>query len=112
MIHQTFSMMLFLLVAGHALADYPLQGDFLAQAKNRNTPIGKMFWPHGLLAHSMIHGGFVAVLTGSVALGAAEAVIHAATDWLKCEGRISLNVDQFVHIACKLVWAILVGGAP
>ena len=112
MIHQTFAMTLFLLVAAHALADYPLQGDFLAQAKNRNTPIGKMFWPHALLAHSMIHGGFVLLLIGSLWLALAEVAIHAATDWLKCEGRISLNVDQFIHLACKLVWAILAGGMP
>ena len=28
-----------LLVAAHALADYPLQGEFLARAKNRFQPL-------------------------------------------------------------------------
>lgn len=98
---------LFFLMVGHALADYPLQGDFLSNAKNRNTPIGKIFWPHALTAHSLIHGGFVAILTGSVALGLAETIIHGITDWLKCENIISLNTDQIVHIACKFVWAYL-----
>lgn len=102
-----FSMLLFLLVVGHALADYPLQGDFLANGKNRNTPLGAIFWPHALFAHSMIHGGFVAVLTGSVWLGVAEAAIHGATDWLKCEGKISLRTDQAIHLGCKLLWAVL-----
>lgn len=32
------------LVAGHALADYPLQGDFLARAKNRAAPIPGVPW--------------------------------------------------------------------
>lgn len=32
------------LVAGHALADYPLQGDFLARAKNRTAPIAGFPW--------------------------------------------------------------------
>lgn len=100
-----FAKLLFLLLAAHALADYPLQGDFLAQAKNRNTPIGKLFWPHALFAHSMIHGGFVLLLTGSIWLALGEVMIHAATDWLKCENRISLNADQFVHIFCKICWA-------
>jgi hypothetical protein len=76
-----FIHLLFMLIAAHALCDYPLQGDFLAQAKNRNTPVGKVFWPHALFAHSMIHGGAVVLLTGSVVLGVAEAVIHAVTDF-------------------------------
>ncbi len=100
--------LLFFLIVGHSLSDYPLQGDFLSAAKNRNTPIGKLFWPHALFAHSMIHGGFVAILTGSVWLGVAESVIHGATDWLKCENKISLNVDQAIHVTCKFIWAFLV----
>jgi hypothetical protein len=104
---MTFATLLFLLVAAHALADYPLQGDFLAQAKNRNTVLGKLFCPHALFAHSMIHGGFVLLLTGSVALAMAEVAIHAATDWLKCEQKISLNTDQAIHLTCKLVWAAI-----
>lgn len=103
-----FVTLLFLLVFAHMLADYPLQGDFLAQAKNRNTKLGMMFWPHALAAHSIIHGGFVLLLTASIWLALAEILIHAATDWLKCEMRISLNVDQAIHIGCKVLWAALV----
>lgn len=100
-----FAKLLFLLLAAHALADYPLQGDFLAQAKNRNTPIGKIFWPHALFAHSMIHGGFVLLLTGLLPLAIGEVIIHGVTDALKCDGKISLNADQFVHVFCKVCWA-------
>lgn len=103
-----FVYLLFLLIAAHALADYPLQGDFLAQAKDRNTAIGKVFWPHALFAHTVIHGGFVLIITGSVLLASLETIIHAITDWLKCEKKISLNTDQAIHIACKVVWALLV----
>lgn len=103
-----FVTLLFLLLFAHALADYPLQGDFLSQAKNRNTPIGKVFWPHALGAHAMIHGGFVLLLTGSIWLAIAEVIVHAATDWAKCEQEISLNVDQAIHIACKVLWAAVV----
>ncbi|WP_454056869.1 DUF3307 domain-containing protein [Cupriavidus sp. Marseille-Q8015] len=102
---HAFFPLLFWLLVGHVLADYPLQGDFLATAKDHTTPLGKVFWPHALGAHSMIHAGFVAFFTGSVVLGLAEAVIHAATDRLKCAKRISLNVDQGIHFVCKLVWA-------
>lgn len=103
-----FAYILFLLLAGHALADYPLQGDFLAQAKNRNTEIGRGFWLHALFAHSVIHGGFVLVITESVLLASLETIIHAAADWLKCEKKISLNTDQSLHIVCKVIWAALV----
>jgi hypothetical protein len=100
-----FLTMLFLLVASHALCDYPLQGPFLSEAKNPNTALGKVFWPHALFAHSMIHGGAVLLLTGSVALALIEVVIHGATDLAKCNGRISLNTDQAIHILCKIIWA-------
>lgn len=99
--------MLFLLVAAHALCDYPLQGDFLARAKDRNTDIGKMLWPHALFAHAMIHGGAVLLITGLLPLAIAEACIHAVTDWQKCEKRISANTDQAVHLLCKIVWATI-----
>lgn len=108
---EPFLWLLLFLVLVHFLADYPLQGDFLATAKNRNTEIGKIFWKHALLAHSVIHGGLVAIVTGSLILGLLEAIIHGATDFLKCENKISLNTDQAIHLTCKLVWAIIcIGG--
>jgi len=96
-----------LLIVGHALADYPLQGDFLAKAKNHTAPIPGVPWYQALLAHSAIHAGFVGVITGSLWLGVSEFIVHTITDWLKCDGRISYNVDQAVHIACKLTWVAL-----
>lgn len=105
--HSSFFVLVFWLIVGHVIADYPLQGDFLAQGKNRNTPVGKVFWPHALFAHSMIHAGFVALFTGSVVLGVLEALVHAVTDWLKCEGKISLRTDQSIHIVCKVIWALI-----
>ena len=98
--------LLFLLICAHFLADYPLQGDFLALGKSRTGP-GYVPWWHCLMAHAFIQGGFVALLTGIWWLGAAEVVIHAATDHLKCEKRIGINADQAIHIACKFVWTFI-----
>lgn len=98
---------LFLLIFGHFLADYPLQGEFLSQAKNRNTAVGKLFWKHALFAHAFIHAGFVGIITGSLWLAMAELVIHGVTDFLKCESKISLNIDQAIHIGCKVLWALI-----
>lgn len=96
-----------LMVAGHALADYPLQGDFLAKAKNHTAPIPGVPWWQALTAHSAIHAGIVGLVTGSLWLALAEFAIHNATDYAKCDGRISYNTDQAIHIACKVVWAAL-----
>jgi hypothetical protein len=96
--------MLLLLLAGHALADYPLQGDFLAKAKNRAVPIPGVPFYQALGAHALIHGGVVAIVTGTWWLGLLEAVAHAVIDDAKCTGKISFNADQILHVACKLVW--------
>ena len=100
-----FTVLLFVLLLWHALADYPLQGDFLAKAKNRLAPIAGVPWWQALAAHSMIHAGGVALITGSLWLGVAEFVVHFITDDAKCRGRIGFNTDQLIHVACKVAWA-------
>lgn len=96
-----------LLVVGHMLADYPLQGDFLARGKNRTSPLPGVPWQHPMAAHSIIHGGFVGIITGSLWLGLAETVIYAVTDDAKCRGRITYHVDQTIHVFCKVIWALI-----
>ncbi|MFV1536964.1 DUF3307 domain-containing protein [Phaeobacter sp. JH204B] len=97
---------LLLLLFAHALADYPLQGDFLSKAKNHRAPIPGVPWYQALVSHSAIHAGFVGVITGSIVLALAEFVVHTATDYAKCAGKISYNTDQAIHISCKVIWAI------
>lgn len=106
--HPDLFTLFFWLVVGHCLADYPLQGDFLANAKNPDSDLGKLFWKHALFAHSMIQAGFVLLFTGSVHLAIAEALIHAWTDYGKCKKYISLNQDQLIHIVCKLIWVFAI----
>lgn len=96
-----------ILIALHYLADFALQNDFVARAKNRNTDVGKLFWPHALLAHSSIHGLFVGLVTGSALLGVIETGLHAAIDFIKCENKISIHVDQALHIACKVLYVLV-----
>jgi len=103
--------MLALLIFAHAVADYPLQGDFLARAKSRVAPIPGFPWWQALGAHSVIHAGFVGIITGSIWLAVAEAAVHFATDDLKCRGKISLNTDQAIHIGCKILWALIATAA-
>lgn len=95
------------LIVGHALCDYPLQGDFLARAKNRTAPVPGVPWYQALGSHAIIHGGAVALLTGIPLLGVAEALIHAAIDDSKCTGKIGFNADQALHIAFKALWVAI-----
>lgn len=104
-------LLLIALLTAHALADYPLQGDFLSKAKNRTAPIPGVPWQQALGAHVMIQGGAVALITGIWWLGVLEAVVHWFTDDAKCRGRLTFNQDQAVHIACKVAWwSIALGG--
>lgn len=101
--------LLLLLLAAHCLCDYPLQGDFLAKAKNRVAPLPGVPWYQALGAHALIHGGAVALLTGVWWLGLAEALAHAAIDDGKCRGKLSFNQDQALHVGCKVAWVVVVG---
>jgi hypothetical protein len=110
MIHG-FPALLFAMLIGHALADYPLQADFLAQGKNRHTAVGREWWPWLLGSHCLIHGGFVWAITGSAWLGLAEFLAHGLTDFNKCEKNIGFHTDQTIHVLCKVAWALIAAGA-
>lgn len=131
------AVLLLLLFAGHALCDFPLQGDFLARGKNHKAPLPGVPWQYCLFAHALIHAGAVFLLTRSLILGLAELVFHAATDYAKCDGRftpafpgvmlnwrrpfepafiartadqcnaIAFDRDQAIHYGCKVVWCAL-----
>jgi len=104
----------FTLVFGHLLADYPLQGDFLARGKFGIPGVPRVTI---LLSHAGIQAGMVLVITGSLWLMLAEFVAHAAIDEAKIRGRLgsgetAFNIDQALHVACKALWCgFLMGGA-
>jgi hypothetical protein len=102
---------LFMLLFGHALADFVLQPEAMGMGKNRNAEVHSgehsLFphWSYWLAAHSLIHGGFVFLITGNILLGLIEAIAHWVTDYSKCEGLISTHQDQAIHIGCKVGYA-------
>jgi hypothetical protein len=107
----SFFTMLVYLIALHALCDFPLQGDFMAKAKNQYAPLPGVPPRAVLMLHATIHAGAVLLVTGSHAAAAAEFVIHTITDDYKCEGRISFATDQAIHVGCKVAFAALCFGA-
>ena len=96
-----------LLLFAHFLFDYPLQGDWLARAKNRSDPIPHVPWYQAMFAHTAMHGMAVWIITGIPLLGLAEMTIHWITDDLKLQGELTFNQDQAIHIVCKAVWAVI-----
>jgi len=109
----------FALVIGHALADFPLQGDFLSRGKNRHVippqladgrASPKNLWVYLMSAHCLIHAGFVWLISGYAVFALAEFALHWIIDCLKCDGKTSFETDQWLHILCKaafvgILWA-------
>jgi len=100
-------LLLFYLLAAHALCDFPLQGDFLAKGKSQLAPIPGVPWFWCLFWHAMIHAGAVALLTHNLWLGLAELVLHFIIDDMKCGGLFGFGADQSLHVLCKLLWWVL-----
>ena len=99
--------LLILLLLGHFVADYPLQGDKMAVEKcpGKDCTLDWRWW---LSAHAGTHGFFVAILTGVPLLGVAEMVLHMLIDLGKCRLGYKLIVDQGLHWCCKLLWVACV----
>jgi hypothetical protein len=103
----------FAMSIGHVLADYPLQGSYLARTKSpfdRDKSLGesRFDWFFSLYAHCAIHAGMVWFLTGNIWIGLAELCLHALIDLLKIYKWFNSIVDQLFHYFCKFIYAILV----
>lgn len=104
---MSLAQLAFSLVAMHFVLDYPLQGDTVAVQKSPwcDNPLSKAVpWYYWMTAHALMHGGGVLLITGSTGLALVETTIHWVTDLFKCQGRISIHVDQGVHLVCKAAY--------
>lgn len=108
--------LLLALVAAHALCDYPLQGDFIAKAKNFRAPIAGVPWYQAMAAHALIQAAAVTIITGSLFLGSLEFVLHFAIDSAKIADdsptHKAYNIDQALHVVCKVFWVVLLPHVP
>lgn len=99
----------------HALADFPLQGDYIAKQKARRQAESPQVWIVALTAHCLIHAGGVWLVSGSLAFFAAEFVLHFLIDFGKGEQKFGFLTDQMLHLACKAAYVVLIaagiGGA-
>jgi len=104
----------FQFLVGHALGDYVFQRDIMARSKSRHAEIYKTAgpgfpgWYYWLLAHALVHGGAVFLISGSALLGIIETVLHTIIDYCKCEHWIGLHFDQALHILCKVAYVYVI----
>lgn len=113
--------LLLLLIWSHCLADYPLQGPYISEAKNRNTKLGEDIWWFILPTHAAIHAGFVGLLFAmygfmmhvpgwemlAMLFAGCELFSHTIIDYDKCDGELTHAQDQLAHIFCKVVYVII-----
>lgn len=104
-----FCGLLFLMLAGHALCDAPLQPGRLSAAKRVGGDPSFPWWA-ALGFHGLIHGGAVALVTGHWWLGVFETVTHAWIDSMKCRGFFGTIADQALHVGFKIIWALIAVG--
>ena len=98
------------IILAHYIADYPLQGDFLAQTKGK-------YW-YSLLAHSVIYGLTIALalkLLDLFAIWKAITLIisHMVIDYKKATAKNKekalttyLYIDQALHIAINIILVV------
>ena len=107
--------LLFLLLVGHAVADFSLQTDVMAKGKSRHRrpdfiPDGQKYapcWPYWLTSHALIHGGAVFIATNSILCAIIETVSHWLIDFLKCDNITNPNQDQLMHFAMKIIYVAI-----
>lgn len=98
--------LLFAFLVAHALADFPLQGEYVAREKVRCMAVSRESWVIALTAHALIHGGAAWIVSGQPGIGAFEVAAHWLIDWKKGEGKFGALVDQGLHVACKVGYVV------
>lgn len=107
MTHYNFFEVFYLLLIAHAVCDFALQNDYVAQAKNRHTELGKDVWWMVLPAHALIHAGGTYIVTQSFLLSLIQLVTHITIDFKKCEQEFGYVMDQAMHVGVILLISVI-----
>ena len=99
---------LFLLIALHFVADYPLQGNEVAIGKNKFKDPKHLGvpWYYWMLGHAFTHGVAVFLVTQVTLFLILETLSHFIIDYTKCKypEYWTIHEDQAAHIVCKVAW--------
>lgn len=96
-----------LLALGHFMADYALQGDWLAAHKCPASSVEGVAphpWIYVMCGHAATHGLLVYLLVGHPLVALLEFVAHFLIDLAKCRQWFGIHLDQLLHLACKAAW--------
>ncbi|BAS04997.1 hypothetical protein [Ralstonia phage RSF1] len=113
---ETFILAVVALLAVHLYFDFPGQGQFLSDIKNKQVEVFP--WWFGLSAHCLIQAagtfGVVWLFYPGLALrlALAEFILHWTIDCLRVQKRISAMGDQLLHTFCKLAYAFVIASVP
>lgn len=103
-----FAIVLMHLAIYHLICDRCLQPGWLSRGKRSHTDEGRNgAWVFALSAHAYVHAIAVVICTGSAALGVCELVAHWVIDLGKSRGCYRTGIDQALHAACKVAWALV-----
>lgn len=110
---HSFVAVLFGLIAAHFICDYVFQPFAMFKGKNHlasklDDTAPNINWWYWLTAHSAMHGVAVYIVTRNLYLDLAETTAHWLIDWGHNAGKYSLHAEQAMHLACKLLWALIV----
>ena len=105
---MTFLTILWWLLVAHAFTDYVFQTSEMVYLKKpgtgrSNDKAGPWWW--WMVAHGLINGAGVGLVTGSTLLAVCETVHHALTDYGKCRGWLNVTWDQTSHLFVKVLYA-------
>lgn len=100
--------MFFLLICVHALTDFQLQNGAMWLRKRRGEDDHWYYW---LTAHALICGGGVYLVTQCLPLAICEVFCHWLIDFWKGEKWINITTDQTFHVACRIIYVIILMGA-
>ena len=110
-----FIKVLWFLYVAHAITDVVGQSDRAIANRRSNWkdhPLASMrynpHWFYWLLAHGLLNGFGVYMVTDSTILGIGETIHHAFTDYCKDKRWITLGADQLMHFIAKVFWALAV----
>ncbi len=112
--------MLLKLLMAHAIGDFAIRTEAMSKGKSRHykadyakyLPSGQkvvQVWFYYLTAHALVNSAAVWLATDDVRVALLELVLHWVIDFAKCEGWFNPHVDQFLHILCKVVYAVMLG---
>jgi hypothetical protein len=94
---QVFFYIFTLLILWHFVADYVLQTEFIAKFKSHKNSLDAAPWYYVLFAHCATHALGVFLITGNIVLVYFQLITHFIIDWLKCDERTNIHVDQLLH---------------